>query len=271
MNDVLEVQFGLECLAQAYRGEHGNNLQSFLNSIYPGISKKIEEKFNADQKRLLYDTYITCLSEHAGPNHQYEDRIGRLSMWRAYGRGNGVALVINQDHLWGNFDSLGIFSSPVAYLDAKEFGHELFELAASLRSNAEFVRSIGEEQTLNAVIHAFSVAAVSTKHPGFREEREWRVIRLPTSPFPCPLNKPIKVIDGVPQEIIELPLADDPARNVEGLEPSKLLDRVIIGPTEFPIPMYGAFLRTMGNAGIPHHWDKLHISYVPLRPTSQPS
>lgn len=269
MNDSLEVQFGLECLATAYRGDHGIRLRAFLNSLYPGISKKVEEKFNADQDKLRFETYVTCLSEHAGPDHQYEDRIGRLSMWRAYGRGNGVALIINQDSLWGNFDSLGIFTSPVAYLDENAFGEELGLLATNLEANAEFLRTIGAEVTLNAVTHAFAVAAVSTKHPGFREEREWRVVRLPTSPFPCPLSKPTKVINGVPQQILELELKNDPARNIVGLDAADLLDRVIIGPTEYPMPMYDAFIKEMREAGIPHYWEKLHISRIPLRPTSQ--
>jgi hypothetical protein len=50
---------------------------------------------------LALRTFVACFSEHGGTNwdasdrdHQ-EDAFGRLSMWRAYGRGSGVALVLN--------------------------------------------------------------------------------------------------------------------------------------------------------------------------------
>ena len=100
MNDYLEVQHGLQCLSAAYRGDHGKRLQAVLNSFFPGISTEIETKFDERQNELRYDTFIICLSEHAGPHREDEDRVGRLSMWRAYGRGKGVALVFKQDPIW---------------------------------------------------------------------------------------------------------------------------------------------------------------------------
>ena len=141
-------------------------------------------------------------------------------------------------------------------------------LATSLEAHADYVKSLGREGVHAAILHAFASAAVSTKHPGFKEEREWRVVRLPTVPMPCPFEKPTKVINGVPQEVLMIDLKD-PSHGVVGLELPVVLDRVIIGPTEFPMPMYYAFRKAMDEAGIENFWEKLHSSYIPLRPTSQ--
>src|SRR6185437_12942370 len=100
MNDYLEVGHGLDCLSKAYRGDHGIRLRTFIDGRFPGLSKEIEKEFNEWQDGLRDQTFVACLSEHAGPRLEKEDEHGRLSMWRAYGRTKGVALVVNQDPIW---------------------------------------------------------------------------------------------------------------------------------------------------------------------------
>ena len=117
MNDYLEIEHGLTCLAEAYKGDHGIRLKSFIDKKFPGLSVEIEQNFNAWQHGLRHETFVTCLSEHAGPGLEKEDEHGRLSMWRAYGRRKGVAMVVNQAPIWMTSTALGLFTSPVAYLD----------------------------------------------------------------------------------------------------------------------------------------------------------
>lgn len=91
MNDFLEVRYGcrlfenlkdngeskkFEQLKEAF-GKQGDAFeQGFFHAI---------NEFDA----WTNTTYIACLSEHE-PD---EDKYGRLSMWRGYGRDSGVALV----------------------------------------------------------------------------------------------------------------------------------------------------------------------------------
>ena len=264
MNDYSEVQHGLDCLAKAWQGEHGKRLREFLEKHFPGIVREITNSFDAFQDALRYDTYMTCLSEHAGPESEAEDLHGRLSMWRAYGRGVGVALVIKQDPFWTSDMSLGLFSTPVAYLSDEGFAKEFCEVVDNIEANADYIDKIGRDWVRHSLVMAFSTAAVSTKHPGFHEEREWRIVRTPNFPFPCPLEKVTITIDGVPQSVLLLELKDRPP-DLLGVEPAALLDRVIIGPTSFPIPIRNAYLERMKAEGIADAESKLSISFLPLR------
>ena len=86
MNDFSEVRHGWDCLAKAYNG--GTKLQAILDSHFVGLRAEIERDFNSFKQSMLFDTYLTCVSEH----RIEEDTLGRLSMWRAYGVTTGVAL-----------------------------------------------------------------------------------------------------------------------------------------------------------------------------------
>jgi len=265
MNDYSEIQHGLECLRRAWHGSHGQRLQAFLNGLFPGVVKEITDSFDAFNNALRFDTYVTSLSEHApSPEHADEDRFGRLSMWRAYGGDVGVALVVKQDPFWTTDQSLGLFSTPVAYLDEEAFETEFGAIVTTMEANAEFLKQIGKDWTRHSVVMAFSSAAVATKHPGFREEREWRIVRTPNFPLPCPLEKSVQTIRGVPQSVLLLALKDRPP-GLTGIEPAALLDRVIIGPTAYPMPIYSTYIAALAEVGVTDASSKVKISFLPLR------
>jgi hypothetical protein len=95
MNDHSEIQHGEVCLNHALNGEQGTRFNSMLNSIYPGMVDNIESNHRQLQNYIRENTFLTCVSEHK----ETENLTGRLSMWRAYGGDNGVALVINRGAL----------------------------------------------------------------------------------------------------------------------------------------------------------------------------
>lgn len=264
MNDVQEVEHGLRCLRSAYRTAHGSRLKAALNSMYPGITDEIEKSFNDGLDQLRYSTFLTCLSEHGGDGKK-EDQLGRLSMWRAYGGTTGVALVVKQAPFVSTSTALGAFSSPVAYLDDEELADELGELANGIEGNREFLEKAGKDYTARAVLTAFQFAAICTKHPGFKEEREWRVISTPAFGPPKNLTRSIKIIRGVPQPVLSIKLQDIPDEGLVGLNPADFLDRVIIGPTEFWNPVYEAFWDELYRLKVPDIASKLVISGIPLR------
>ena len=177
MNDYLEVRYGIDRLYNTYNNTAtGNSFKAALNQIFPGITSDIEKLFNGWIPHFQTNTYFTCVSEH----RDEEDAFGRLSMWRAYGQSTGVALVLNNAILLAPAPGLNIYSSPVAYMNNEDFEREVGRIVENINGEAEFVRSRGREEITNRVFNTLRYAAVCTKHPGFIEELEWRVIYCPT-------------------------------------------------------------------------------------------
>lgn len=261
MNDFMEVQHGLECLAEAYRGEAGADLKATLNGIFNGITGDLERLFDGWQPFLRRDTYVTCFSEHLNE----EDDLGRLSMWRAYGGTTGVALVVNTAPFFSPSDALRAYSSPVAYLDDKAFGQELLKLADHIKAAADFVRALGRETVTAYLFNAFKFAALCTKHPGFREEMEWRMIYTPAIEKSPHLLKEVQVINGTPQSIYKIPLPNLPNENLVGIEVPELLQSVIIGPTDYAPAIREAFESLLADAGVDDPASRIRVSDIPLR------
>lgn len=261
MNDYSEVQHGLECLASAYRSESGQKLRKALDDWFPGFCKEFESLFDGWQSELRIGTYLLCVSEHEND----EDTLGRLSMWRAYGDATGVALVMKAAPFFNESDALQAYTSPVAYLSAKGFEREFGALAGSILENAEFLRTLQREQISHLLFNAFLFAGLCTKHPGYVEEREWRVIHCPKLHPSERLVKAVEIVGGAPQVIYKIPLKDVPDEGLTGIEIAELLDRLIIGPTEYPAATYDAFVELLRDAGVPNPEKRVCVSEIPLR------
>ncbi len=64
-DDFMEVQYGLQCLSDAYlKSETGKKFQSVLNHLFAGLRPEIEQLFDRCQIHLRTDTYFMCVSEH---------------------------------------------------------------------------------------------------------------------------------------------------------------------------------------------------------------
>lgn len=261
MNDYTEVTHGFECLRKAYGGDDGLQLKQTMDAIFPGLSGDLENRFNAWLPGLRNDTYLTCISEHC----ESEDRHGRLSMWRAYGGTTGVALVMNSAVFVTESNALKAYTSPVSYLDSHTFANEFRRVSNTLKSEENFVRSLGKETVLNLLFQAFRFAVLCAKHPGFHEEREWRVIYSPTMEKSDHIQEFTRAVRGVPQKIQKIPLHNIPEEGFFGAEIPELLERIIIGPTEYPMAIYQAFSKLLGDAGVADPESRIFISDIPLR------
>jgi hypothetical protein len=260
MNDYMEVEHGLQCLYTAYgESEGGKEFKATLDTLGDKISNEVEALFNGWTPQIRTDTYFTCISEH----DPAEDTFGRLSMWRAYSEGTGVALVVNNTPFLTVSDALKANTSPVAYLDNKAVGAEFARVAANMRKDMELLKGLPRETIVGYVFSMLRFAALCTKHPGFKEEREWRIVYSPSFAKSDDLIREVRTIRGVPQPIYKIPLRDLP--NFKGIEIPALLDRLIIGPTAFPVAMHDAFVEALSDAGIPNAPQKVFISDIPLR------
>lgn len=261
MNDFTEVQHGLDCLVNAYRGDIGDRFKATLEGLFPGISSEIEELFNGWIPHLQSKTYFTCVSEHIDS----EDNFGRLSMWRAYGGTTGVALVLNNAPFLNESNALKAYTSPVACLSDVAFEQEFAKIADGVEANSEFLRGHDRELVATYVFNSFRFAALCAKHPVFQEEKEWRVIYCPPLDKSDRLVRDIKIIGGVPQPIYKIPLKNIPEEGLVGLEVHELIDRIIIGPTDYPFAIFEAFVDLLAEAGVDKAANRVIISGVPLR------
>jgi hypothetical protein len=262
MNDFSEIQHGINCLSSAWISPSGKRLQEMLNRLSEGLSEELANLFDGHAEAFRRATFITSLSEH----DDAEDQFGRLSMWRAYGGRAGVALVLNSAAFTSDTGAMKVFSSPVFYKDITDFTAWFQGWADAVVAAEERLRLLGAEGVRNVLFMAFRNFALCTKHPGFAEEREWRVFSSPTFEGASDwLQTATEVIGGLPQHVLKLSLRDDESQDIIGVAPSSLINRVIIGPCEHPMHVRAAIADALTDAGVLDATSKLWMSFIPLR------
>lgn len=262
MNDFSEIQHGISCLAKAWHSPAGQRFRGMLDRLKLGLQDELVKHFDGHADALRTCTFITSLSEH----DDKEDELGRLSMWRAYGGRAGVALVLNNTAFAGTTDVMQVFSSPVFYKNLDEFTDWFRGWSDCVIAKEQQLQSLAPETVRDLVFIAFRNFALCTKHPGFAEEREWRIFHSSvlegTSDW---LEQSTEIVGGVPQLLVKLKLFDDAARDITGVHPSTLINRVIIGPCNHPLQIREALAVVLKDAGVPDPFNKLWMSLIPLR------
>jgi len=264
MNDYMEVSHGHELLVQFFQDK--DRKEHFFEALKPcgtEVAEKAIRLFDQWWQKLEFNTFICSISEH----EPGENNHGRLSMWRAYGQPSArAAIVLNvpfepDDATKG----LKVTLSPVAYSEYADVEKELYAVINNIRANTDFLLSQGVQAIVNTVFAMLLVASVSLKHEGFKEEKEWRAIYLPDLNPSKLMSRSIETISGVPQTVYKIPLEDIPAEDVTGVSIPQLVERVIIGPSQYPFPMYQAFRTALEEAGVENADSRVIISGIPLR------
>ena len=261
MNDFTEINHGLDCLMEAYGSEVGTALKSALNNYFDNISSEIEANFDSWRPSIESDTFITSVSEHVAS----EDFYGRLSMWRAYGGDFGFALIINGGVMLRPSNALGAYSTPVDYLDRNEIFQALKTITKNIESNVDYVKSLSRNELKTIIFTVLRFAVVCTKHPAFLEEREWRIIATRGLYDQSRLVHSIETIGGIPQSILKIKLEDHPEEGLDGFALPTFLDRILIGPCEYPQVIKRTFVSLLTDAKVENPEGKVHITGVPLR------
>ncbi len=262
MNDFSEIEHGRACLNWVLRNTQlMQRLSAILEPHHPKLCQEVLEWLdNADLDARLF-TYMTALSEHSA-----DDEVGRLSMWRAYGgKAAGVALVMNTDFLDADESELQSTTSPVLYGGPQQLATELLMMVEALESAPDVVQAIPALNAKSILYHSLRYAILSTKHPSFEEEQEWRVLHSPrqiSSAFIKP--EPVS-IGGIAQLVYQVPLENKPGLNMPEIELDHLLHRVIIGPTQYPYTVAEAYDEALTRVGVKNAGDRIKISNIPLR------
>lgn len=282
MNDYSEITHGHLCLEYVLKGDNEvrERCERALGHIHPNAFRNSIEFLETTANYRMVNTYLLAISEHGAPDilpgHiEDEDEYGRLSMWRAYGCGNGVALIFNGSPIFQESQALGVYSSPVFYGTPNWYSVEFCKVLRQLEDNADQLKKIPPEvfqENFNRFIHFSSLA---TKHPGFSEEREWRVT---FSANPAnepslddefnaanPIKREFRDVAGIPQRIYKIPFKDQPDKGLVGMNISAILERVIIGPTQYAVAQWDAVVAALQRAGVHNAHERVKISGVPLR------
>lgn len=261
MNDFMEIEHGVQCLISAYNSDTGKLFQSRLESIFPGFTAELGKRFDGWMPTFRTNTYMTCMSEHL----ESEDRIGRLSMWRAYGGTTGVAFVMKNTPFMVVSDTLKAYSSVVQYLDRARFEAEFGKISESIAANAAVLKDAGVEVVMAHVFGMMRFAVLCTKHPGFLEEQEWRIIYSPKFEQSLTISESFEIVRGIPQMVCKIPMKHSPSDGLYGADIPSLLDHLIIGPTEHPMATHEAFVALLTDAGVEDAQSKVWVSDIPLR------
>ena len=166
--------------------------QNLIPKLLSKIDIKDEYKHKISQMYKAYcdfdalsnhkNIYILCFSEI-----KHDDDNGTLSMWRGYGlNGGGASLVIDPSFLSIDKHQKIIFNK-VKYTDDTGIENLIEKLIicflSKFKSDFENVQPCTIYNTssylyryCNVLFQRLTIAALFTKHYGFSEEQEWRIV-----------------------------------------------------------------------------------------------
>ena len=267
MNDYREIEYGVSLFQMAFQDCDRRSRFEEILKICMGTDYTIERMMNElviGREYLRNTVFITCVSEMEKREnvdaYDKENKLGRLSMWRAYGRDTGVALVLKSKPLF-SADIPGLNISPVEYLTQEKFTRKIDEILENIESHRPELKNVPLDVLGKYFVETILFAIISIKHPGFEEEREWRIVfQVPQGQVPKFLKKDSVSIGGTPQTIYKIPLVGDV------IAIPKLLDHIIIGPTYYPDTIKNVFIDKLDRIGFMAADEHVITSNIPLRP-----
>lgn len=265
MNDHRDIENGMVQLQQWNNdAERNAPLIRALEACIPGVWKDGLRKYHHWLPNLRSQSYVLSVAEH-DPD---ENETGRLALWRAYEKGVvGVAVVVSVAPFMRMTDALKAYPSPVAYWTRQQLDDEFEVVAHRIVANKDFLSKLNKAAVTEMVFLMLLFAAMCSKHAGFHQEREWRVL---TNPLLWPSTRFIEqqdIIDGIPQTIYKLPLKNSPNENLTGIELHELIDRVIIGPSSHAGAIRDAIVAKLAERNVPDPHSKVVVSGIPVRAT----
>jgi hypothetical protein len=265
MNDHHDVEIGIERLQHWIEHSDGAALADALDRCAPGVWNEGIKKFQDWLPAIRNETYVLSVAEH----DPAENNVGRLSLWRAFERDAvGVAVVVDTSPFMQVAQALKAYSSPVAYWTRQQFIGEFETVTASILDNEHFVSQTNRTVLREVIFLMLLFAATCSKHPGLRDEREWRVLTNPLL-WPSPtLTKQSLAVDGSNRTIYKMPLKNRPMENILGLEFPQLISRIIIGPAVNSEAIREKIVSKLAERNVLQPAAKVIMSKLPIRAKS---
>lgn len=266
MNDLEEMRFGmLEGRKVFYKNDAITNLCGSPER-YDIITNTFEQYFSQFDVLHAFDVYIFCLTEH-----EAADTDGVLSMWRGYGgQGSGAAIVFNTNFMSEN-TGYPLFITKVVY-DTRENRMAWLDRKISQFCEPLIKQGIKTEQihiVARNLFNLIKLTALKSKHIGFVEEREWRIIYLPDVDRAGILKDQFGYAIGSRGVEPKLKFRIEPNPNSKNAtwSISTIVERIILGPSSSSPLALNAVRRMLEIIERHEFRDRLHASGIPLRPS----
>jgi hypothetical protein len=268
MNDLEEMNFGiseginqfatLQTRIAAAAGSPARH--QIIKTAFMG---RVQEFYS----RHAIDTFIFCASEHQSSNTD-----GVLSMWRAYGgNGNGAALVFNTEHLTGLKGDSPLIMARVHY-DSGAGRIAWLVRRIDDWCNAVAQLNLDDRQIAiagNILFSVIQIFSLTSKHHGFSEKNEWRLIYMPERDSIGFRDQHLHYIIGKNgiEPKLQFPVAPLPISDPEHFTFDSIISQIILGPT-LASPLARACVTQMLKViKKPQFIPKVVSSTIPLRPT----
>jgi len=265
MNDLEELKFGMsEGAAEFYRSEQIKDACA-NKERHQILVRYFEHIFNDFDSNHVLSTYLLCFSEH-----EPEDNDGLLSMWRGYGNGgSGAAIVIDTSKI-NAYGASPLIIGKVHYGTKAErlawINQKISDIACLV---SEYAKS--DDDLFNvawAWFHRLKSFSLFTKHSGFREEHEWRVVYMSDRDREQRFKDYFSHLatDRGIEPKLKLPIGPMEGLTADDLSLEKLIDRIILGPSiasNLGVNSLRQMLKNIGREALAY---RVIASEIPFRP-----
>jgi hypothetical protein len=265
MNDLEEVRFGILHGARAFKDNGGITRALGSAERHANFVNALDHSIIYFEREHLLDTYVFCLSEHAP-----EDRDGLLSMWRGYGgNGGGAAIVFDTSNITMVQNS-PLIMAKVHYGTFDE-RYDWFDRTAEEFAKIISANDIPDDKLYLAahlLFERIKLFALFTKHNGFKEENEWRVVYMSDRDTTGWLKPMLHYFNGPKGVEPKLRFKVQP---VDGwtspdLSLNKIIHSIILGPSTSSPLAERSVARMLDVIGKSELKDRLIASSIPFRP-----
>jgi hypothetical protein len=268
MNDFQELRFGITEAARAFRLHEGilNICGGSDNQRYQALLKAFEYKLERVSNDDSFDTYVLCFSEHLRTEENCD---GLLSMWRGYGaNGSGAAIIFDTEKV-NELKKSPLILSKVHYGSTQKrlqwIDDKLVQFADILMKSE--IPTDKFYIPVHILLERFKLFALFTKHDGFKEEQEWRLVYLKDRDADGKLNDMLDYNIGKNGIEPKLKLKVGPINGVIGdpISLQKLVTQIILGPSISNVLTLMTVKRMLGKVGKAELADKVKMSTTPFR------
>ncbi|QVI77586.1 DUF2971 domain-containing protein [Pseudomonas syringae] len=264
MNDLEELRFGMIEGANAFRNSAELKAAFTDDQPYDSLIVHFNNLFVEFDTKHVFDTYVMCLA-----NHKPEDNDGLLSMWRGYGAGgSGVAIVFDTTKINFN-ESTPFIIGAVRY---KTSVKRLEWFQTKIKGLAELVEgTTPSDEELRNIAHCWlehlKVFSLFTKHTGFHEEKEWRIVYMSERDEDRKLKDMLSYAITPRGVEPKLKFKVEPREGMFGehLSLEGIIDRIILGPTTSTVIAASSVKRLLQQKGKLILAEKIVPSTIPFR------
>ena len=273
MNDTREVLGPLAIIPRYWHGARCKAWKDAMSQAWPQFIPAFETYFTNRMPAAAGELYLSCWCKY----DINEFPTGKLSMWRAYGDdGRGMAILIDTKPL-RDFRISGVDGFPIQFFKTRyendqQFEDTLHASALACLNHIGVLHAVAAQRGLDDacwwLFQAWIQAAATRKHPGFREEEEWRFIYVRSWDHQNTFSSHVGVatIRGQIRPRMLLPVIDYGHLGLPGTDFNKIVVGTIMGPNlADKSSTHRAALMLMEGAGLANASNRIVICDTPYR------